>query len=72
MKAKVNQLDDGRKKIWICVLAAVSAAVIIGVLYWIGAPSGQTGEGFLIRSMNPQRQEWVQPDYIKEAVEEYV
>lgn len=67
MKAKVNQLDDGRKKIWICVLAAVSAAVIIGVLYWLGVPSGQTSEGFLIRSMD-----FVQQEYIGKVVTVYV
>lgn len=42
-------MEDGRRKIWICLLAAVLAAVVIGILYYLSTPEEQGGEGFLIR-----------------------
>ena len=41
-------MDEGRKKVWICILIAVLAAVVIGILYYLSAPSQQGSEGFLI------------------------
>lgn len=41
-------MDDGRKKIWICLLIIVLAAVVIGILYYLSAPREQAGEGYLI------------------------
>lgn len=41
-------MDEGRKKVWICILSAVLAAVVIGILYYLSAPAQQGGEGFLI------------------------
>ena len=32
-------MDDGKKKIWICLLVVVLAAVVIGVLYYFSVPS---------------------------------
>ena len=42
-------MDEGRKKVWICLLIIVLAAVVIGILYYLTTPSGQSSEGFLIR-----------------------
>ena len=42
-------MEDGRKKIWICLLMVVLAAVLIGVIYYYSAPQEQGNEGFLIR-----------------------
>lgn len=42
-------MEDGRKKIWICLLTVVLAAVLIGVIYYYSAPQEQGNEGFLIR-----------------------
>ena len=41
-------MEDGKKKIWICLLAVVLAAVVIGLVYYLSMPSEQAGEGFLI------------------------
>lgn len=41
-------MDEGKKKVWICLLIAVLAAVVIGILYYLSAPSQQRSEGFLI------------------------
>lgn len=49
-KGQVNSMEDGRRKIWICLLVAVLAAVVIGVLYYYSAPKEQGAEGFLIRA----------------------
>lgn len=43
-------MEDGRKKIRICLLVIVLAAVVIGVLYYLSTPNEQAGEGFLIRN----------------------
>lgn len=48
-KGQVDTMDDGKKKIWICLLAVVLAAVVIGVLYYFSVPSENGSEGFLIR-----------------------
>lgn len=45
-------MDDGKKKVWICLLVVVLAAVVIGVLYYFSAPSESGGEGFLIRAQD--------------------
>lgn len=41
-------MDEGRKKVWICLLVIVLAAVVIGILYYLSTPSAQGSEGFLI------------------------
>lgn len=43
-------MKDGRKKIWLCLLVVVLAAVVIGILYYLSAPNEQASEGFLIKS----------------------
>ena len=48
-KGLVKHMDEGRKKVWICLLIIVLAAVVIGILYYLSTPSGQSSEGFLIR-----------------------
>ncbi|HJA07478.1 MAG TPA: hypothetical protein H9798_10125 [Candidatus Mediterraneibacter pullicola] len=42
-------MEDGRKKIWICLFIIVLAAVVIGLIYYLSTPQEQAGEGFLIR-----------------------
>lgn len=42
-------MDNGQKKIWICLLIVVLAAAVIGILYYFTAPSVESSEGFLIR-----------------------
>ena len=49
-KGQVDRMDDGQKKIWICLLAVVLAAVVIGILYYYSTPSEHSSEGFLIRA----------------------
>ena len=41
-KGQVDTMDDGKKKIWICLLVVVLAAVVIGVLYQYGHEIQQT------------------------------
>ena len=43
-------MDDGQKKIWICLLIVVLAAGVIGILYYFSAPTEHSSEGFLIRA----------------------
>lgn len=43
-------MEDGRRKIWICLLTVVLAAAAAGVIYYYSAPQEQGGEGFLIRA----------------------
>ncbi len=45
----MNGMEDGKKKIWICLLTVVLAAILIGVIYYYSAPREQGAEGFLIR-----------------------
>ena len=49
-KGAVNGMENGRKKIWICLLTVVLAAVVIGILWYLSVPQEQNGEGFLIRT----------------------
>lgn len=49
-KGQVDSMEDGRKKIWICLLVVVLAAVVIGVIYYYSAPQEKGTEGFLIRA----------------------
>lgn len=42
-------MENGKKKIWICLITVVLAAVVIGLLYYMSTPQGSGGEGFLIR-----------------------
>ena len=42
-------MEDGRRKIWICLLVVLLAAVVIGVLYYYSEPKEQGSEGFLIK-----------------------
>lgn len=39
----------GRRKIWICLLIVVFAAVMIGAVYYMNVPKEHSEEGFLIR-----------------------
>ena len=47
-------MDDGQKKIWICLLIVVLAAVVIGILYYFSTPTEHSSEGFLIRAAGPE------------------
>lgn len=49
-KGRVDKMDDGQKKIWICLLIVILAAAVIGVLYYYSAPAEHGSEGFLIRT----------------------
>lgn len=40
-------MENGRKKVWICLLVVVLAAVVIGIIYYLSTPP-QNMEGFLI------------------------
>lgn len=44
-------MEDGRRKVLICVLLIVLAAVVIGFIYYMSTPQEQAGEGFLIRNL---------------------
>lgn len=46
----VDDMKDGQKKVWICLLVIVLAAIVIGILYYLSTPQEQAGEGFLIRN----------------------
>lgn len=52
-------MEDGRRKIWICILTVVLAAVIIGLVYYLGRPQEYSQEGFLIRGKD-MAVEWEQ------------
>lgn len=43
-------MRDGKKKVWICLLVVVLAAVVAGLLYWLSTPRAPSTEGFLIRN----------------------
>lgn len=45
----MSDVENGKKKIWICLLTVVLAAVVIGLLYYMSTPQEKGGEGFLIR-----------------------
>ena len=47
-------MEDGRKKIWICLFAVVLAAVVIGILYSFSSSGEHSSEGFLIRAAHGQ------------------
>lgn len=47
-KGRVKNMDEGKKKVWICLLTAVLAAAVIGILYYLSTPPQQGSEGFLI------------------------
>lgn len=40
-------MEDGKRKVWICLLVVVLAAVVIGIVYSLSS-SPQNMEGFLI------------------------
>lgn len=44
----VDDMDEGRRKVWICLLIIVLAAVVIGILYCLSTTGQQGSEGFLI------------------------
>ena len=48
-------MDEGRKKIWICLPIIVLAAVVIGILYYLSAPQQGNSEGFLIMAPEVER-----------------
>lgn len=42
-------MGNGRKKVWLCLLAVVAAAVMIGIIYSLtGSTEYSSQEGFLI------------------------
>lgn len=45
-------MEDGKKKIWICLLTVVAAAVLAGLLYYMSVSQEKGGEGFLIQGEN--------------------
>ena len=45
-------MEDGRKKVLLCLLIIVLAAVVIGLIYYLSTPKEQAGEGFLIKDMH--------------------
>lgn len=47
-KGRVDVMDNGKKKIWICLLTAVLAAALIGLIYYFSTSSEYSSEGFLI------------------------
>lgn len=49
MKGQVSEMEDGKKKIWICLVIIVAAAVLIGLIYYFGAQDISGSEGFLIQ-----------------------
>lgn len=49
-KGQVNDMEDGRKKIWICLLIIVLAAAAAGLLYYLSNPDTPDAGGFLIRA----------------------
>nr|WP_294493104.1 hypothetical protein [uncultured Mediterraneibacter sp.] len=48
-------MEDGRKKIWLCLLVIVLAAVVIGILYYLSSADAGSAEGFLIRATEWER-----------------
>ncbi|HJD01025.1 MAG TPA: hypothetical protein H9750_00230 [Candidatus Mediterraneibacter excrementavium] len=46
----MSEMEDGRKKIWICLLVIVLAAVTVGILYYFSTPDTSGNEGYLIRA----------------------
>ena len=43
-------MEDGKKKIWICLLVIVLAAVAARGFYYLSAPDAPDRRGFLIRA----------------------
>lgn len=43
-------MRDGKKKVWICLLVVILAAVVAGLLYCLSTPRAPSTEGFLIRN----------------------
>lgn len=54
VQGQVDMMNDGQKKIWICLLIVVLAAVVIGILYYFSTPTEHSSEGFLIRAAHGQ------------------
>ena len=48
-KVRRKNMENGKKKIWVCLITVVLAAVVIGLLYYMSTPQESGGEGFLIR-----------------------
>ena len=49
-KRQVNAMEDGKKKIWMCLLVIVLAALAIGALYYFTVPEVPYSEAFLVCS----------------------
>lgn len=43
-------MEDGKKKIWMCLLVIVLAALAIGALYYFTVPEVPDSEAFLVCS----------------------
>ena len=63
----VDEMKDGQKKVWFCLLAIVLAAIVIGILSYLSAPREQGGEGFLIRAATVE--DAAQPDCVYEGTQ---
>lgn len=49
-------MERGKKRIWLCLLVLVLAAVVIGAIYYYsGQDTKESTEGTLIREMEVQR-----------------
>ena len=48
-------MEDGKKKIWLCILVVTAAAVAIGILYYFSTPEDMSEEGYLIRGAGAAR-----------------
>ena len=48
-------MENGRRKVWICLLVIVLAAVVVGILYYLSSPQQPSDEGFLIRDCRNYR-----------------
>lgn len=56
-KGRREDMENGRRKVWICLLVIVLAAVVVGILYYLSSPQQPSDEGFLIRE--PEVEEYV-------------
>ena len=41
-------MEDGKRKIWLCLLILVLAAVVAGLAWYLSDAQAPSGEGFLI------------------------
>lgn len=70
MERKADGMEDGKKKVWICIIVAALAAVVIGLLYYLSAPRAQSEEGFLIKGGKENRCVSVSEEYSENLQED--